>query len=80
MTLRTTGRRVLVDAIRYDGTNTDRIIERFAPVPICDAQDLFGGLAVETHEGVRYADVGDWVVRDTNGAVFPLPAHAVRED
>lgn len=80
MTLRTTGRRVLVDAVRYDGTNTDAIAERFAPTPICDAEDLFGGLAMETPDGVRYADVDDWIVRDVDGAVFPLPAHAVQED
>lgn len=61
-------RPVVVEAIRYDGSNGRQVVE-WAPPLLVAVRD--GHLAISTAEGVMRADAGDWIIRGVEGELYP---------
>ena len=61
----------LIEAIQWDGQPTTlRSLSRSLGDVV--ALGLHATLVVVTPEGLRYAAPGDWIVKDTSGAAFPM--------
>lgn len=68
-------RPVVVEAIRFDGFNFDDIVEMgFVDLEEEGPADEFtpGVLIVETLEGDMTAKAGDWIVKGTEGELYPV--------
>jgi len=63
---------VEVDAVLFDGANARDIIA-WVGADLCKRQrgTISERLIIVTPEGGRYADAGDWIIRDRNGDVYP---------
>ena len=59
---------VVVEAIKYDGTNKVEIQE-FMDRYLDDTQD--GQLKIETLEGIMLANVGDYIIKGVSGEFYP---------
>ena len=77
-------RPVVIDAMQFDGLNTEMLLDwiepHFADSP---AQDVGGTVidpatselayfTIETLEGTMRADPGDWIIRDVQGEFYPV--------
>jgi len=67
--LRVRKRPVVVEAFRYDGTNSDAIV---AWAGAAGRTDLRGRLIITTFEGDHIAEPGDYVMRGTRGEFYPI--------
>ncbi len=67
---------VVIDAIRFDGTNHNEVADFVMNVPYGDT-DVSGQLRDDVHmvihtlEGNMRADVGDWIIRGVKGEYYP---------
>lgn len=59
---------VVVEAIKYDGTNKVEIQE-FMDRYLDDTQD--GQLKIETLEGIMLANIGDYIIKGVSGEFYP---------
>jgi len=60
---------VVVDAVRFNGTNHDEIADFCAPHPV----NVGGGytLLIPTLEGLMTANKGDWIIKGVKGEFYP---------
>jgi hypothetical protein len=60
---------VVIDAVRFNGTNHDEIADFCAPQPV----KVGGGytLLIPTLEGEMTASKGDWVIKGVKGEFYP---------
>lgn len=64
-------RTALVEAVQWDGQLTTlRSLSRSLGDVV--SLGLHATLVVVTPEGLRYAAPGDWIVKDANGAAYPM--------
>jgi hypothetical protein len=63
---------VVIDAIRFTGSNTDEIAELLQWEVVEDGDKYATELIIETLEGNMTAQVGDWVVRGIKGEGYPV--------
>lgn len=77
-------RPVLVSAVRWDGTETMLALLKRSWTPalcfvrISDEDGVIhstAALRVPTPEGALTAQVGDWVIRDSQGGLYPVRGH-----
>lgn len=61
---------VTIDAIQWDGNNTDDVI-KFCPTA-WEANGMGRSLAIETLEGVMHASVGDFIIKGVEGEFYPV--------
>ena len=59
---------VVVEAIKYDGTNKVEIQE-FMDRYLDDTQD--DQLKIETLEGIMLANIGDYIIKGVSGEFYP---------
>ena len=61
----------LVEAVQWDGRHTtlQSLSQSLGDVV---ALGRHGTLVVVTPEGLKYAALGDWIVKDSSGAAYPL--------
>lgn len=74
---------VVVEAFKFDGDFKTRTGEHYVPLwaeaalhegIICFAGERCQILAIRTSEGVKYIDIGDYVVRGIDGEIYPCKA------
>jgi hypothetical protein len=60
---------VVIDAVRFNGTNHDEIADFCAPQPV----KVGGGytLLIPTLEGEMAANKGDWIIEGVKGEFYP---------
>lgn len=59
---------IIIEAIKYDGTNKVEIQE-FMDRYLDDTQD--NQLKIETLEGVMLANIGDYIIKGVTGEFYP---------
>lgn len=76
---RYTKRPVVVEAMLYDGTNAQDVIDWIAAAnqPHCDAARSIvrNSLFIGTLEGDMRAEVGDYIIRGVAGEFYPCKPH-----
>lgn len=66
---------VVIEAIRWDGSNSDELVDWGAPVTLLPCSD--GGLIIGTledgpnYKAVHVADRGDWIIKGVKGEFYP---------
>lgn len=63
-------RPVVIQAMRYDGTNADAIREWTGGAADYEHRTT-GGLCIKTLEGPIWVWVGDWIIRGVQGEFYP---------
>ena len=66
-------RPVVIEAVRYDGTNGQAIRAWAGKNRLREVREMHAPttLAIYTLEGVMRADVGDWIIRGVQGEFYP---------
>ena len=59
---------IMIEAIKYDGTNKVEI-QKFMDRYLDDTQDK--QLKIETLEGVMLANIGDYIIKGVTGEFYP---------
>jgi hypothetical protein len=62
---------VEVEAMFFDGTNTVDLMSWLGS-ELCAMAPTRAVLLIATPEGSRRAEAGDWVIKDEDGAAYPL--------
>lgn len=71
---------VEVQAIRYDGTNAEQVIEFMGGAKQANAEErmlpgpgrgMHPGIVIHTLEGDMRASVDDWIIRGVQGEFYP---------
>ncbi len=64
-------RPTIKEAIQYDGTNLEFILNSFPTFECTLEADLSKGLGIYTLEGKMICNVGDYIVRGIKGEFYP---------
>lgn len=65
---------VVIEAIKWDGTNSDEIM-KFSNATKTEDNRTFSTddrvLVIRTLEGNMYANIGDWIIKGVHGEFYP---------
>ena len=64
---------VVIEAVLWDGTNTDEILEWLGgfELGLDDGDDGYFVMLIDTKEGVMQASIGDWIIKGVVGEFYP---------